>query len=34
VHPYSRGSWGPGEAARLLADRDGWYDPAGSPDPS
>src|ERR1700757_838866 len=29
VHPYARGSWGPEEAARLLPDRDTWYDPAG-----
>jgi len=29
VHPYARGSWGPSEAARLLPDRDVWYDPAG-----
>jgi glucose-6-phosphate 1-dehydrogenase len=29
VHPYARGSWGPGEATRLLPDRDTWYDPAG-----
>jgi glucose-6-phosphate 1-dehydrogenase len=29
VHPYARGSWGPGEADRLLPDRDTWYDPAG-----
>jgi len=29
VHPYARGSWGPSEAARLLSDRDTWYDPAG-----
>jgi len=29
VHPYARGSWGPDEAARLLPDRDTWYDPAG-----
>jgi glucose-6-phosphate 1-dehydrogenase len=29
VHPYARGSWGPSEAARLLPDRDTWYDPAG-----
>jgi glucose-6-phosphate 1-dehydrogenase len=29
VHPYAKGSWGPGEAARLLPDRDTWYDPAG-----
>src|SRR5947208_9088279 len=34
VHPYARGSWGPGEATRLLPDRDSWYDPAGSPDAS
>jgi glucose-6-phosphate 1-dehydrogenase len=29
VHPYARGSWGPGEAERLLPDRDTWLDPAG-----
>jgi len=29
VHPYPRGSWGPKEADRLLADRDTWRDPAG-----
>ena len=29
VHPYPRGSWGPGEADRLLPDRDKWLDPAG-----
>ncbi|MGO9724348.1 MAG: glucose-6-phosphate dehydrogenase [Streptosporangiaceae bacterium] len=29
VHPYAKGTWGPGEAARLLPDREGWYDPAG-----
>jgi glucose-6-phosphate 1-dehydrogenase len=29
VHPYTRGSWGPTEAARLLPDRDTWHDPAG-----
>ena len=29
VHPYARGSWGPKEAERLLADRETWYDPAG-----
>jgi glucose-6-phosphate 1-dehydrogenase len=29
VHPYAKGSWGPGEATRLLSDRDVWYDPAG-----
>jgi len=28
VHPYPRGSWGPGEADRLLPHRDGWHDPA------
>jgi glucose-6-phosphate 1-dehydrogenase len=27
VHPYARGSWGPKEADRLLADRETWYDP-------
>jgi glucose-6-phosphate 1-dehydrogenase len=29
VHPYTRGSWGPSEADRLLTDRDTWLDPAG-----
>jgi glucose-6-phosphate 1-dehydrogenase len=29
VHPYARGSWGPGEADRLLPERDSWHDPAG-----
>jgi glucose-6-phosphate 1-dehydrogenase len=29
VHPYSRGTWGPKEADRLLPDRDVWHDPAG-----
>ncbi|MGO9298274.1 MAG: glucose-6-phosphate dehydrogenase, partial [Streptosporangiaceae bacterium] len=29
VHPYARGSWGPGEASRLLAGRDTWHDPVG-----
>ena len=29
VHPYAQGTWGPAEAARLLPDRDTWYDPAG-----
>ena len=29
VHPYARGSWGPKEADRLLADRETWYDPEG-----
>jgi glucose-6-phosphate 1-dehydrogenase len=28
VHPYSRGSWGPKEADRLLSDRETWHDPA------
>ncbi len=28
VHPYFRGSWGPSEADRLLADGDGWFEPA------
>jgi glucose-6-phosphate 1-dehydrogenase len=27
LHPYARGSWGPKEADRLLADRDTWHDP-------
>jgi len=29
VHPYAKGTWGPKEADRLLANRDPWYDPAG-----
>jgi glucose-6-phosphate 1-dehydrogenase len=29
AHPYARGTWGPKEADRLLADRETWYDPAG-----
>jgi glucose-6-phosphate 1-dehydrogenase len=29
AHPYAKGSWGPGEAERLLPDRDTWYNPAG-----
>ncbi len=29
VHPYVRGTWGPKEADRLLAERETWYDPAG-----
>ncbi len=29
VHPYAKGSWGPAEADRLLADRDTWHDPVG-----
>ena len=28
VHPYARGTWGPGEADRLLPERDTWHDPA------
>jgi glucose-6-phosphate 1-dehydrogenase len=28
VHPYTRGSWGPAEANRLLLGRDAWHDPA------
>ncbi|MFI8460233.1 glucose-6-phosphate dehydrogenase [Kitasatospora sp. NPDC085464] len=27
VHPYARGSWGPGEADALLPAGDAWYDP-------
>jgi glucose-6-phosphate 1-dehydrogenase len=29
VHPYAQGTWGPAETARLLPDRETWYDPAG-----
>ncbi|HEY6934379.1 MAG TPA: glucose-6-phosphate dehydrogenase [Marmoricola sp.] len=29
VHPYARGSWGPGEADRLLPPGESWRDPAG-----
>ncbi|HSJ91255.1 MAG TPA: glucose-6-phosphate dehydrogenase [Ilumatobacter sp.] len=29
VHPYFRGTWGPSEADRLLADGDQWYEPSG-----
>ena len=29
VHPYTRGTWGPAEADRLLPDRGSWHDPAG-----
>jgi glucose-6-phosphate 1-dehydrogenase len=29
AHPYAKGTWGPAEAARLLPDRDTWYNPAG-----
>jgi glucose-6-phosphate 1-dehydrogenase len=28
VHPYFRGSWGPSEATRLLADGETWYQPS------
>jgi glucose-6-phosphate 1-dehydrogenase len=28
VHPYFRGSWGPAEADRLLADGDHWFEPS------
>jgi glucose-6-phosphate 1-dehydrogenase len=28
VHPYFRGTWGPSEADRLLADGDEWYEPS------
>ena len=28
VHPYFRGSWGPSEADRLLADGDHWFEPS------
>jgi glucose-6-phosphate 1-dehydrogenase len=28
VHPYFRGSWGPAEASRLLANAEAWYDPS------
>ena len=28
VHPYFRGSWGPSEAERVLADGDQWYEPS------
>jgi glucose-6-phosphate 1-dehydrogenase len=27
-HRYPRGSWGPGEADKLLPDGAGWHDPA------
>jgi glucose-6-phosphate 1-dehydrogenase len=29
LHPYARGSWGPKDSDRLLADGDTWHDPAG-----
>ncbi len=28
VHPYTRGTWGPAEAAALLPDGETWQDPA------
>ena len=34
VHPYFRGSWGPPQADRLLADGDHWYPPSRKDDPS
>jgi glucose-6-phosphate 1-dehydrogenase len=27
VHPYEKGSWGPGEADQLLAGHGHWHDP-------
>ena len=27
VHPYAKGSWGPGEADRLLAGHGRWHEP-------
>ena len=29
VLPYTRGTWGPREADRLLPDGDNWHDPRG-----
>jgi glucose-6-phosphate 1-dehydrogenase len=29
VHPYAKGTWGPGEADRLLTEHDTWHAPAG-----
>lgn len=29
VHPYFRGTWGPAEAERLLAEGDHWFEPSG-----
>jgi len=29
VHPYTKATWGPGEADKLLPDRDTWHNPAG-----
>jgi glucose-6-phosphate 1-dehydrogenase len=28
IHPYFRGTWGPSEADRLLADGDHWFEPS------
>jgi glucose-6-phosphate 1-dehydrogenase len=28
IHPYFRGTWGPSEAERLLADGDHWFEPS------
>jgi glucose-6-phosphate 1-dehydrogenase len=28
IHPYFRGSWGPAESDRLLADGDHWFEPS------
>jgi len=30
VHPYFRGSWGPSEADRILADGDHWFHPSST----
>ena len=27
VLPYERGTWGPPEAAKIVADAEGWHDP-------
>ncbi len=31
VHPYEPGTWGPAEAGRLVADLEGWHNPAKMP---
>jgi hypothetical protein len=28
VHPYDRGTWGPGQASNLLPPGEAWHDPA------
>jgi len=28
VHPYAPGTWGPAEASRMTASREGWHDPS------